>query len=331
VTETGRSQRVLEEFRERVVGLWMRRELDATTVAVFRAFEAGGVRSLLLKGPALARALYRAGELRGYSDVDLLVAPQDLHGARRALRELGCVNASEKSGVDDVAGVIHSETWLHPGEGVPWEPMVVIDLHRRLAGCDAPAQLAWDALEAWRTWIELEGARVPVLDRAGLALHIATHAAQHGPLALKAMADLERAIARWPTDVWRSAASLADELRAIAAFAAGLRLSPAGAALARELDLPSTEQLSWEILHRQQRPRGTFHLRAWAEARGLRERTELLRRALLPTRQWLAWEYPGAGRSRPRLWAAYARHLLRSPWWALSAWWFDRRARRAGR
>jgi hypothetical protein len=331
VTEPGSDPRTLEEFRERVRGLWLRDEIDATTIALLRAFDAARVRWLVLKGPALARLLYRADERRGYSDVDILVAPEDRRRARRALSDLGLVNASENSGVDDVAGILHSETWLRPPAGLPRKGIVTLDLHWRLAGCDAPAQLTWEALERRRTWIDLDGRRVPALDRIGLALHVATHAAQHGPLALKAMADLERAIERWPPDIWRSAARLADEVMATAAFAAGLRLLPAGAALAQELRLPSTERVTWEILHQDERPRGTFHLQAWSRARGPRERANLLRRALLPAPQWLAWEYSGATRSKWRLVAAYARHLLRAPWWTVRAVRFHRRARRAGR
>ena len=66
-------------------GLEGRAELDAAAVEALDAFHALGVRCLLLKGAALSRLLYTPGEYRGYSDVDLLVAPDDLSAARRAL------------------------------------------------------------------------------------------------------------------------------------------------------------------------------------------------------------------------------------------------------
>ena len=49
-------------------------------------FERAGVRSILLKGPAVARWLYGPGEPRRYSDIDLLVGEADLAAAGRSAR-----------------------------------------------------------------------------------------------------------------------------------------------------------------------------------------------------------------------------------------------------
>src|SRR5262249_58494084 len=121
-------------------------------------------------------------------------------------------------------------------------------------------------LSTHRGWIELEGRRVPVLDPDGLALHAATHAAQHGPDNLKAVSDLERALERWDHEVWSTAARVAEQVDGTLAFAAGLRLVPAGADLARELGLPPSDEVTWAILTRKERPRGTFHLDALVRA-----------------------------------------------------------------
>jgi hypothetical protein len=42
-------------------------------------------------------------------------------------------------------------------------------------------------------------------------------------------------------------------------------------------------------------------------------------------------QHPAAGQSTLRLIGAYAAHLARAPAWAIRAWLFGRRARRAGR
>jgi hypothetical protein len=130
------------------------------------------------------------------------------------------------------------------------------------------------------------------------------------------MGDLARGVERWPRSVWREAVRLAAEVEGTQTMAAGLRLLPAGAELAQDLALPPTDQLTWEILHRDARPRGTFHLRAWTEARGIRQRARVLRRALLPTADWIKWECPWAAQGRVRLILAYGGHLLRAPVWA---------------
>lgn len=322
-------RRALDEFLARVRHLPRQGLLDTAALDLLDAFRAVGVEPLLLKGPALARTLYQPGEHRGYGDVDLLVARHDLPSARRALVELGYRNVSEGRGIDDVAGVLHSEDWSRPVENKRLPP-VMVDLHWRLAGCEAPAEVTWRVLGARRAWIELEGRAAPVLASDGLALHLATHAAQHGPNDLKAIADLTRGIGRWNAEVWRAAAQLADQVDGTAAFAAGLRLTPTGAELARELGLPPTDELEWAIINRRVRPRGTFHLQALIGARGARERLGLLRRALLPGREWIRWQYPWAADSGTRLIAAYAAHVLRAPLWAARAWHYLRRKRGAG-
>lgn len=321
------ARNALEEFAKRARDIRLRTDLDVAAVEALDAFAAAGVDALLLKGPALARLLYTAGEHRGYSDVDLLVAPGDLPAARRALANLGYTNASEPLGIDDVGGVVHAEAWVARGHSA--RDGIVIDLHWRMAGSEAPAHVAWDALRARRVFIDIDGRRTPVLDPVGLAMHVATHAAQHGTLHPQGLKDLALGLERWPERVWREAAALAQEIHAAARFAAGLRSVPAGAALARELELPATDQLQWSVIHAADRPRGTFHLQALAEARGLFARAEVLRRSLLPPRKWIVWQHPWARRGGVRLVAAYGLHLMRAPAWSARAWRFRRRARRA--
>lgn len=108
-------RRTVAEFIERSQGLRWREELDAATVAALDAFEEAGVQSLLLKGPALVRLLYAENESRGYSDIDLLVAPTDFEHAREALLALGYARADKVFGIDDVAGIQHSELWAQSG------------------------------------------------------------------------------------------------------------------------------------------------------------------------------------------------------------------------
>jgi len=317
----------LRDFVERSRGLRGLSGLEAATVEAVAALQRAGLAPLLLKGPALARTLYTEHEYRTFSDVDLMVAPAAIAAAREVLAALGYANTSDRQGIVDVAGVVHAETWFRPAGDLTAE----VDLHTRLAGAEAEAEAVWAALGRRRATAEVAGVPVPVLDAAGLAMHVATHAAQHGPGNPKAMEDLGRALERWPEEVWDGARALAVEVQAVPAFAAGLRLAPAGERMAERLELPAAGSLDWAIHHRDARPRGTFHVRALEEADGLSGRAIVIRRALLPTRDWITSQEPAAARSRTRLVLAYGRHLLRSPAWAARAWWFNRRARRAGR
>ena len=299
--------------------------LDPIAAGLFADFAAAGIDALLLKGAALARLLYQPDERRPYIDIDVLVAPQHLDHAGSLLSELGYRNATHLRGIEDVGSVVHGDTWFSPAGARPHE----IDVHRWLAGARAAPETAWEALWRHRTVVEVAGQQLPVLDREGQALHLALHTAQHGPGYFKGTRELSLALERWPPEVWREARSLARELDAEAAFAAGLRLVPDGVALAQELDLPAEVGLEWEIAHRAERPRGTFHVEALRRAGGIHERGRLLRKALLPNRRWLAIEYHWSERGGLWLALAYALHLARTPVWGVKAWTYRRRARRA--
>jgi hypothetical protein len=318
--------RSLEDFAARVRGLRRTEQLDAAAREALDAFAAAGVDTILLKGVSLARFLYAGQKPRAYSDVDLLVAPPDVPAAREALSGLGYENMTAARGVEDIAGAVHAETWVRKDQQIG--PLMV-DLHTRLPGVEAPPVIAWQLLAARRVAIDLNGGEAWVLPREGLALHVAIHAAQHFPYDTRPLADLRYALERWPAEVWEGAKDLATALDAQASFAAGLRLVPEGARLAAALELPSSDQFEWEMRNRESRPRGTFHLQALLEARGLRARIGVLGRALWPKREWLVWEDRRAAAGGLRLARARVRHVLRTPGWALSALIYRRRARRA--
>jgi hypothetical protein len=312
----------LEEFAVRSRHVARQQGVDAEALRVLAALRQAGVTALLLKGAVLARVLYGRDEARGYYDVDLLVASEALRTAGRALADLGFTNVSALRGVDDVAGILHAEEWSASVGGIG---NLMVDLHWRLPGSQAPPEVVWNRLSARRIFVEVQGHHVPALDQPALALHLALHAAQHGAGDLKAIGDLERGLQRWPRPTWRRAAELADDLRATEAFAAGLRLVPSGASLADELRMPAAGALLWAIAHRDTRPRGTFHLDAFAHAGSTRERIDVLRRSLLPSRAWIVWEYHWASRGLARTAAAYLIHIGRAPLWTIRAWRFSRR------
>jgi Uncharacterised nucleotidyltransferase len=320
--QAGRQTGALEDFAVRASNTARTARLDAALVEVLDGCASVGVEPLVLKGAALARTLYRSDESRGYFDVDLLVAHEDLAAAGQVLDGVGYRNVSELQGVDDVAGILNAQMW---SRFVPEIGNLTVDMHWQVYGCQAPPQIVWRVLSARHALIDVAGRRVRILDRPGLALHLALHVAQHGPDDLKAAADLNRGLERWSPEVWEQAAELARELGAVEAFAAGVRLMPGGHLVAHRLDLPSADDVLWQIATRDERPRGTFHLKAFTEARGLRERINLLRRSLLPSRAWIVWEHPWAARSPLHLFAAYCTHILRAPALAMRAWRFRRR------
>lgn len=323
-----RRTRTLVEFAARGVNLRRRQRLDAVAVEAIEALRDAGIDALVLKGAALAENLYGPDLERGYFDVDLMITPTARAASAQVLSTLGYTNVIAERGIDDVAGVLHAEAWSRLDADIG---NVMIDLHWKLYGAMAPPEVAWDTLRSGAESMTLAGQVVSRLGRPALALHTALHLAQHGPEDAKAAADLRLGLARWDQDVWRDAAQLAVELVAVDAFATGLRLSPDGVRVADNLAVFPSKQAAWDMAHRHLRPRGADHLSALATTRSPRDRADLLRRALLPSRAWIRGEILWAHRSRSHMAAAYLLHLLRTPLWAARAYRFARSRPRGSR
>ena len=171
----------LEDFVQRNRWLHRRAELDRAAVAVLDSFEGAGVRSLLLKGPVLARLLYGSLEAhRDYFDIDLLVGPPDLAKARRRWPGWDTAGATRAWNRRRGQGRSHRALGAAGEYGPLW-----VDLHKRLAGgaagCRASDDVVWAALWGRRSSIEFAGRETTVLAEGGLAFHLALHAARGGP------------------------------------------------------------------------------------------------------------------------------------------------------
>ena len=214
--------------------------IDAATAEVLRGFGAVGAQAVVLKGPAVAAWLYADGGRRPYLDSDLLVRPDDQPRAEAVLRKLGF-----EPRVDHAAMPAwweeHGSEWSRTDDGV------LLDLHRSLPGVRTDDETAWDVLSHGTQPILIAGMEAPALSLAGRALHVSLHAAQHGSGWGKGIGDLERALELADASVWDDASELARRLQATDAFAAGLRLVPAGRELADRLGLPAGDAVDVAI------------------------------------------------------------------------------------
>ncbi len=203
--------------------------LDHAAAVAVEQLTAANLPSILLKGAVIATWLYDEEEPRYYSDVDLLVSPDDFARAVMVLGECGYTHRLEGAAPCEFGP--NAKEMVGPGG-------VCIDLHHRLLGVSGPADDCWNVLFQRTVPFCLEsGTEAQVLDVPARTMHLALHAAQNGPADAKALADLVRGLERVTPDVWKQASELADELGAVAAFGAGLRLVPAGRLLADELAL----------------------------------------------------------------------------------------------
>jgi len=267
------------------------------------------VPSVLLKGRAFAALFYAEAPPRPYSDCDLLV-PIHLHD--RASAVLDRLDFAPDDGFlaprdlprETVAGqALHAGHWRRKSDGM------LVDLHSSLPEIAADPGLVWEVLERRTTPISVGGSVLSGLDPEGCALLVALHAAHHGPPWEQFLTDLRLAVEQLDESVWSGARTLAAELGALDAFGTGLRLVPAGAALADRLGLawaPSTNMLlRWEGA-----PWGATLWEALLRAPGNRVRLALVAAVVAPRPAILRLGSGLARRGSGGLLAAYVLRML---------------------
>ncbi|HUQ18202.1 MAG TPA: nucleotidyltransferase family protein [Gemmatimonadaceae bacterium] len=270
--------------------------VDAATAEVTTAFASRSIDCILLRGPGIARRLYDATELRSYIDADLLVPPQQMEEAAATLRRIGFTPLAADDDLDRHRPV-HAREWQRG--------IVSVDLHSRIAGCTAPDEVTWKVFADNFEPIVVAGATVRIPNASALAVIVALHVAHNGPRMPKPLADLARALERFDDATWESASRLAEQVGALAAFAAGLRLLPRGAA--RAPDVAPTVDV---VLRSSGAPPLSLGMDWLLRTHGIREKAALVKHVLLPPSGALRTWRPLARRGRAGLVAAYASQPL---------------------
>ena len=209
--------------------------IDKVAAEVIGVFEAAGIEVLLVKGPVIAAWLY-PHDVRHYGDGDLLVSPADWDRSVAVLEDLGFR--------DFLAPLGHPRMESQAGTGF-MRGAESVDLHSTLPGLRADPQAVWHSLWSTAQTQRVGGRVVRVPDRPAVLMHIALHAGHH--VEGKPIEDLARALATATDEEWQAAAELARELDGLEAFASGLRLLPAAAAIADRLNLTDTWSLRHEL------------------------------------------------------------------------------------
>lgn len=194
----------------------------ALTRAAVQAAEAlshVGIGSWFLKGIATAHVDYRRPELRGLSDVDLLVTPDDFAAARRVLAEVGF------HPVDDVPG----DRWTmeHAATLVSQE-RIEVDLHHRLLRRAPGLWMAELGPQLGTRSISILDRSAPALADEGRLLHAACHQALSRPLHRRLSGCVDIALLCRRQEVVEGAAELAARVGLLPALEAGVRLAGCG-------------------------------------------------------------------------------------------------------
>ncbi len=267
--------------------------VDALAAEVAGAFGREGIETLVLKGPVLAKWLY-PDEVRPYVDSDLMVAPENRARAVGVLERMGFVEHCPWMPTPLSMDIGCTE--FSRGDGI-------VDLHCRLQGLDGDPDAIWVCLAAGADRQVIGGVELRVPDRDAVLLHVVLHAAQHANLVGKPLEDLRRALARVEESEWSSALELARAYRGVPAFAAGLRLLPAGGDLARRLDLGEEGSLKYALLREDVIAEELYALLSLSV--GIRRKLAIAASRGFPRPDYMRWWSPLARRGKRGLAGAY--------------------------
>jgi hypothetical protein len=147
--------------------------MTAELARIAAAFEATSIPLLVYKGPVLSQQLYGAPHLRAYSDLDVIVAPENADAGEVLLRTLG---------YEEAEPLTASQRRLHrrvAGETLFFRGEVLVDFHWRFSHPQFPLRLPF--AEAWqrRQAIVVDGYAFPTLGDEDLVVVTASHAAKH--------------------------------------------------------------------------------------------------------------------------------------------------------
>jgi hypothetical protein len=323
---------------------------NMTLVTVTEELRASGVRSLVIKGPAVAAWLYEDPGERPYGDVDLLVEPRSFSRAEAVLERMGfrgqhvgLANAEQPENAE------HAHTWIRDADDF-------VDLHRKPMLVPVSPERAWFVLSRGSGTLRIAGTQLETPSPAAHLMIVALHAAQHGGRQPRPLDDLRRAMRQIDYATWKTAAELAAELDAGAAMRAGLSLVEGGPELADRLGLADDAGTVVRLLAARA-PATALGIHRLLTARGIRARLRFVARKLVPTAAFLRLWQPVASRGRLGLMLAYlwrpfwliaklppgvaawaavtlpsgrVRGTLGGSLWALRAWWRCRAQLRRG-
>lgn len=194
---------------------------------VMAVLQRHGINALALKGVALSQQLYGDPSRRQVGDIDVLIAPEHLPAADRALRESGLTRMFPADELSPnqwrlYTGVRHEFVYRSARYAFR------VELHWKLNNCSSLTPGTFDELWARRAHVTVGNASVPVLGVDDLMLHLCVHGGTEAWPKLKWLCDIAQLL--------RSYDSPASERLADYAQSIGLhRLLLLGVALAWEL------------------------------------------------------------------------------------------------
>ena len=186
-------QAVLLGWRQRAVAAGQRSlRMQRQLLQLLAALEAAKVQALAYKGPALSQQLYADAGLRHFTDIDLLVQPEDAAAAREVALAAGF---AEKHDFDAVPLSLLQDAEQEIGFSHP-ETGLQLDVHWRVGPRFAADSLLAEELFARAATVKLMEREVRTLGAHDVVLTLTIHASVHGWLKLEDVAAVAAALRR---------------------------------------------------------------------------------------------------------------------------------------
>jgi hypothetical protein len=289
--------------------------LDAAAAESVERLRAEGIRAILLKGPVTAQWLYSGHPPRGYTDIDLLVAPAEFPRALRTLEGIGYRNYVAARDTFEGAHAVPLRLERPTAGGTRLPIGLSVDLHWRFDGIGAPDEVFWTVIAEDAEQMLVSGRAVDVPSEPARALLLALHAGTFRDSFRKPLRDMDRALECLPDDTWQAARDLAMRLDALPRLAAGLAVRPLGFELIKRLGLKGAVDVRSGLNTAGAPPAVAEGLVRLSATPGIGPRVRLLARALVPPRAALRMTHPRLARlGIPGLALAY----IYRPFWLLA-------------
>jgi Uncharacterised nucleotidyltransferase len=226
-----------EPVRQRLADEARRQAADALRamtelVEISRALTRAGVAHVTIKGPALAAWLYSSAAKRAFTDLDVIVRPDQLEPALATLETRGYSLPPEATAT--AARVVYAgrSAWPLARRGA-----FPVDLHWRLADLSFSVPLSVTRVIRDAVWIDVSDERLPVPSPTHAAAITFAHAAKHGWCSLEIILTLGQLVCRTDID-WRQVRRSFEDSGTSRGLITGARLAHAvfGLTLPPELD-----------------------------------------------------------------------------------------------
>ncbi|MBR2566363.1 MAG: nucleotidyltransferase family protein [Paenibacillus sp.] len=189
-------QTVMESLKQQyTINTFRMLQLTAEMEQVCGAFRERGIRTITLKGPALAHDLYGDVSMRTSKDLDILIPVQEVEAAERILIGLGyqCKEGERSLTVRSWKWREHHICYIHP------EKRTQVEIHWRLnpdSGRETDFELLWKR-SRFSSYTQTP---VRMLEREDLWVYLVTHGARHGWFRLRWLLDMDQMIRTMPLD-----------------------------------------------------------------------------------------------------------------------------------